>query len=171
MGSRQLMRKCGACDRPSARRPCTHGLVVGLAVVLAGCSTDAPPSAVASDSPPAAAPPASPAPLAPRRLAYVTGCENGELMLEQVNVFSAPQGGRVVGRLGATSPQDRCAGAVVKLVDSAQVSGRRMYRVEPLIGETRGWLSELMIGRAFDRARCKSEFDGYAEAIGRCEAP
>lgn len=60
---------------------------------------------------------------------HVTGCENGELMVKEVFVWSLPAvtpGAKVVATLSGGGKAGKCQGDVVKLVSKKMV-GRRLF--------------------------------------------
>lgn len=78
----------------------------------------------------------------PARSGWITGCEDGELALETVNLWSTPNKGRVVGSLSGTSRSDRCRGAPVRIIGEATDRvGNRQFRVQSPTNGANGWVT------------------------------
>lgn len=152
----------------------TKPAVVLSLLILAACG-----AAPETDQHQAAAPGRAAEPSRPRtadRLTHITGCENGELMVPVVRLWSKPgglaEGARPVGQLSGDGREDRglkCQGAVVFIRDSRVVSGRQFYKVETVVGSQTGWLTDSFIGRTFDRSQCASHFKSDPAYVTKCE--
>ena len=102
---------------------------------------------------------------------HISGCDFGDLKVPVVDLWESAQRTRVVGEVAGDGPADqglRCLGAVVivRSVDANQPN--TMYEVETVVGNQRGWVSELFIGPTFDISLCGSFFSNSSAAAGKC---
>jgi hypothetical protein len=133
---------------------------------------DTPPPATSSAAPaPTNSPPATveAAPIGDR--VQISGCDFGVLRVPVVDLWDSAERTRVVGEVSGAGPPDRglrCLGAVViiRSVDPDQPTP--MYEVETVVGNQRGWLSELFIGPIFDISLCGAFFSHSSAAAGKC---
>lgn len=104
-------------------------------------------------------------------LFHITGCENGELMVPVVNLWNGPERTQVVGRLSGNGRADKglkCQGAVVKALETTHASGRTFIKIKSVVGSQIGWITDLFVGRRFDRAKCKKEFSEDPKYLANC---
>ena len=106
---------------------------------------------------------------------HITGCENDELMVGVVNLWSKPGGiavgANVVGQLSGDGRADqglKCQGTVVIAKEIQNVKGRVFIKVETIIGSQEGWITDSFIGRKFDKSKCAKFFVGNADANRKC---
>jgi hypothetical protein len=106
---------------------------------------------------------------------HVTGCENGELVVPIVNLWSKPGGVRagatVVGKVSGDGRADqglRCQGSVVIVREQQTVSGRDFVKVETVVGDQVGWITDSFVGRKFDTSQCASFFRSDPVAAQKC---
>lgn len=111
----------------------------------------------------------------PGALFHITGCENGELMVPVVNIWSKPgglmEGATVIGKLSGDGRKEqglRCQGAVVKALETKSIGGRTYIRIKTVVGSTSGWITDSFVGRSFNRAKCKSFFSENSKYIANC---
>jgi|TARA_B110000263_G_scaffold199706_1_gene178809 hypothetical protein len=102
---------------------------------------------------------------------HISGCDFGVLRVPVVDLWDSAERTRVVGEVSGDGPADRglrCLGAVViiRSIDSDQPTP--MYEIETVVGNRRGWLSELFIGPTFDISLCGSFFSYSSAAAGKC---
>ena len=102
---------------------------------------------------------------------HISGCDFGDLKAPVVDLWDSAERTRVVGEVSGDGAADqglRCLGAVViiRSVDSDRPT--TMYEVEAVVGNQRGWLSELFIGPIFDISLCGSFFSHSSAAAGKC---
>jgi hypothetical protein len=102
---------------------------------------------------------------------HISGCDFGELTDPAVDLWDSADRTRVVGQLSGDGGADqglRCLGAVViiRSVDSGQPT--TMYEVETVVGNQRGWVSELFIGPTIDVSLCGALFSNSSAAAGKC---
>ena len=81
---------------------------------------------------------------------HITGCENGQLMVPVVNMWSKPggiaAGARVVGKLSGDGRADQglqCQGAVVEILD---IQGH-FIQIQSVVNGNVGWVTKPFIGR------------------------
>ena len=85
---------------------------------------------------------------APPSYGWITGCENGELALETVNIWSTPNKGRVLGSLSGTSRSNLCRGARVEIIGTATDRvGNRQYHIRSTVNGLTGWVTYWFIVR------------------------
>jgi len=107
-------------------------------------------------------------------LFYVTGCENGELMVPLVNVWLLPggisPGNRVIGKVsGAGRGKNKCKGSIVRKLTERNVNGRTWIRIDTVVGDYKaGWFTDSFVGKGYKRKNCKKDFKGYPVALKRC---
>jgi len=111
----------------------------------------------------------------PGELFHITGCENGELMVPEVNIWSVPggltAGATVVGRLSGDGRKDQglgCQGSVVRAIETKNVEGRIFIKIKTIVGSNTGWVTDSFIGKRFNRAKCKTFFSGYPKYVANC---
>ena len=70
---------------------------------------------------------------------HITGCENGELIVPIVHLWSKPggiiNGARVIGKLSGDGRADqglKCQGSIVKILDMKIVEDRVFYKIKTL---------------------------------------
>ena len=87
-------------------------------------------------------------------LFHVTGCENGELVVPVINMWSKPggigAGARVVGKLsgdGRGDQKSKCQGAIVELLEITNVNGRVFLKVKPVVNSESGWITDSFVGK------------------------
>jgi hypothetical protein len=102
---------------------------------------------------------------------HISGCDFGDLKAPVVNLWDTAERTRVVGEVSGDGAADRglrCLGAVViiRSVDSERPTP--MYEIEAVVGNQRGWLSELFIGPIFDISLCGAFFSHSSAAAGKC---
>jgi hypothetical protein len=102
---------------------------------------------------------------------HISGCDFGVLRVPIVDLWDSAERTRVVGEVSGDGPTDRglrCLGTVViiRSIDSDQPT--TMYEVEAVVGNQRGWLSELFIGPIFDISLCGAFFSHSSGAAGKC---
>jgi hypothetical protein len=102
---------------------------------------------------------------------HISGCDFGVLRVPVVDLWDSAERTRVVGEVSGDGAADRglrCLGAVViiRSVDSERPTP--MYEVEAVVGNQRGWLSELFIGPKFDISLCGAFFSHSSAAAGKC---
>ena len=102
---------------------------------------------------------------------HISGCDFGVLRVPIVDLWDSAERTRVVGEVSGDGPTDRglrCLGTVViiRSIDSDQPT--TMYEVEAVVGNQRGWLSELFIGPIFDISLCGAFFSHSSAAAGKC---
>lgn len=85
---------------------------------------------------------------------HVTGCENGELMVPVVNMWSKPggiaSGAKVIGKLSGDGRSDqglKCQGSVVKVVEVKKIGGRTFLKVQSVVNSKTGWVTDSYVGR------------------------
>ena len=106
---------------------------------------------------------------------HVDGCENGELVIPVVHLWSQPtiaMGGRPIATLSGQGRADgvgRCQGAVVAALDVRTIAGRTHIKVESVVNGTIGWITDSFVGKKFDTDQCREHFTEL-EHIRRCEA-
>jgi hypothetical protein len=105
---------------------------------------------------------------------HVTGCENGELVVPIVYLWSKPggaaNGARVVGQLSGDGRRDkglRCQGSVVGVVQIMRMSGRTFIKVYSVVNSKVGWITDSFVGRKFDKSKCKTFFNN-SQHIKNC---
>jgi len=98
-------------------------------------------------------------------LFHITGCENGELALPVVRMWSKPGGivvgAKVVGKLSGDGRADqglKCQGAVVKLLEIKKISGRTFLKIKSVVNSKIGWLTDSFVGKKFNKTKCKTFF-------------
>ena len=105
---------------------------------------------------------------------HITGCENGELLLRVVNMWSQPtiaMGGRIIGQLSGDGRPDgvgRCQGSVVAALEIRVVGDRTHIKIETIVGGTIGWITDSFVGKKFDKDQCREHFEEKAH-VERCE--
>lgn len=105
---------------------------------------------------------------------HIAGCENGELLVPVVNLWSQPTftpRARVIGqmsggRIGATV--DRCLGSVVAALEIRVIDDRTHIKIKTIVGGTTGWITDSFVGKKFDTTRCREHFT-ESEHVRRCE--
>jgi hypothetical protein len=102
---------------------------------------------------------------------HISGCDFGDLTVPVVDLWDSAERTRVVGEVAGDGRADqglRCLGAVVivRSVDADRPT--TMYEVETVVGNQRGWVSELFIGPTFDISLCGSFFSSSSAAAGKC---
>ena len=121
---------------------------------------------------------ADPVPAGPdvRPRFHITGCEDGELMVRSVNLWSVPgglaAGATVTGTMGGDGLEEqglKCQGAVVVEEERSTVDGRVNIRVTSVVNGATGWVTDSFVGRDFDTDTCAEFFAGYPEAVERCQ--
>jgi hypothetical protein len=95
----------------------------------------------------------------------ISGCENGELLVPIVFLWSKPggaiTGANVVGKLSGDGRKDqglKCQGSVVKVLEIKEVSGRTFLKVYSVVNSKVGWITDSFIGRKFDKSKCETYF-------------
>lgn len=98
-------------------------------------------------------------------LFHITGCENGELLVPVVNLWSKPggaiTGAKIVGKLSGDGRKDqdlKCQGSVVRVLKFKKDSGRTFLKVYSVVNSKVGWITDSFIGRKFDKRKCESYF-------------
>lgn len=85
---------------------------------------------------------------------HITGCENGQLMLPVINMWSKPggiaSGATVVGKLSGDGRADqglKCQGSVVKVIEVKKTGGRVFLKVQSVVNSKTGWITDSFVGR------------------------
>ncbi len=105
---------------------------------------------------------------------HITGCENGDLLLPLVNIWSQPPGSpgaRPIATLSGQGRPDgagRCQGAIVAALEVRTTGGRTHIKIESVVNGTIGWITDSFVGKKFDTDRCREHFT-EPEHIRRCE--
>ncbi len=106
---------------------------------------------------------------------HVDGCENGELVIPVVHLWSQPtiaMGGRPIATLSGQGRADgvgRCQGSIVAALEIRVIGDRTHVRIETIVGGTIGWITDSFVGKKFDIGQCREYFT-EPEHIRRCEA-
>ncbi len=107
-------------------------------------------------------------------LFHVTGCENGELLVPVVNMWSKPggflTGAKVVGKLSGDGREDqglKCQGAVVRTLEIRKFKGRIFLKIKSVVNSKIGWITDSFVGKKFSESECESFFSD-PEHIRNC---
>jgi len=110
----------------------------------------------------------------PSELFHITGCENGELVVPVVKMWSKPggiiAGARVVGKMSGDGRKDqglKCQGTVVRVLEIKSIEGRTFLRIRTVVNSKTGWISDSFVGRKFNRVKCKTLFSD-SQHIANC---
>ena len=84
---------------------------------------------------------------------HITGCENGELMVPVVNLWSKPggiiNGAKVIGKLSGDGRPElglKCQGSIVELLEIKQVDGKTYLKIKTIYSDV-GWVTDLFLGK------------------------
>ena len=78
-------------------------------------------------------------------LVYVTGCENGELLLPEIILWDTPHLVRPIGIVRGTGPGDPCEGELVIILDIVILDEVPRYQIEATEGGATGWVTDSFI--------------------------
>lgn len=82
---------------------------------------------------------------------HITGCENGELLVPVVNMWSKPNNAAdIIGILSGDGREDKglkCQGAIVELLEITKVNGRNFLKIKSVVNLKEGWITDSFVGK------------------------